>query len=174
MKKIMLLLLFVPATMNAQTLSLHSGYTPINGLVGVEFQYWHLSLNASYQLSQHHFTSYPVTLTYYFELFKFLDYSSMLRGLYYVSAGYAQKNIYHQDFYDFTSYKAENSGMIMFGRRFWLHEVEPDYKFFNRLYVDIGYGCYTSTVNYTDFVELKLTVPLFGNSYISRYFPQNY
>lgn len=171
MKKILFLFLFIPATMNAQTLSLHSGYTPINGLIGAEFQYWHFSLSASYQLSQHHFSSYPVSLTYYFEFFKFFDYSSRLRGLYYVSAGYAKNNIYYQDFSDFTSYKSENSGMIMFGRRFWLYNGLPEWKFAERVYVDIAYGCYTSTANYTDFVELKLVVvPLFGNSFISSHF----
>jgi hypothetical protein len=142
----------------------------MNGLFGAEFQYWHLSLSASWQPTQHHFTSYPITLTYYFEPFKWLDYSSMLRGLYYVSAGYAANSIYYTDINDFTSYKSENSGMIMFGRRFCLHEAEPNHKFFNRLYIDFGYGCYTSTSEYTDFVELKLTVPLFGNSLIGSHF----
>ena len=68
MKKILFFLLFfIPATtLSAQIIAdVHAGYTPMKGLVGVEIQYWRLSLSAAWWPTLN-FTTYPIAGTYYF------------------------------------------------------------------------------------------------------------
>ncbi len=187
MKKILFFLLFfIPATtLSAQIIAdVHAGYTPMKGLVGVEIQYWRLSLSAAWWPTLN-FTTYPIAGTYYFNTHTGIEYLD--DGLSYLSAGCSVKNVYHwKGFYESKSRdKESDSWMILVGHRFCLNKAEPSYRFCNRLYVDFGVGCYTAKTYFRKiedfsrigkyvkidmFVEIQLVYNFSGNLSLRSHF----